>query len=144
MAAFEPEIAQRAQASVERARREGDDTLLDPAAFARAPAKSIDYAVMEHTSRAAVAPVDFSWSDLGAWSAIREAGALDENGNLVVGDARLIDVKNSLIHTDGPLVAAIGVEGLAIVVDGDAVLVCPLDRAEEVKAIAEALKAQGR
>jgi mannose-1-phosphate guanylyltransferase len=144
MAAFEPEMAKAAEDAVRAARREDALTYLAADAFARAPAKSIDYAVMEHTNRAAVVMADFTWSDLGAWPAIREAGQTDANGNVVTGDAQLVDVKNSLIRTDGPLVAAIGVEGLAIIVDGDAVLVCPLDRAEEVKAIAERLKAEGR
>lgn len=139
MAAFEPEIAARAEASIESAHRDGDVIQLDSDAFARAPAKSIDYAVMEHTKRAAVVLADFTWSDLGAWPAIREAGAPDAHGNVVSGDARLVDVKDSLIRTDGPVIAAIGVEGLAIVVDDGCVLVCPLDRAEEVKGIAEAL-----
>ena len=139
MAAFEPDIVQAALAAVREARRDAAMVRLGAAAFGQAPAKSIDYAVMERTSRAAVAPVDYSWSDLGAWPAIREAGEPDGNGNVVSGEARLIDVKGSLIRTDGPFVAAIGVENLAIIVDGDSVLVCPLDRAEEVKAIAEAL-----
>lgn len=144
MAAFEPAMAEAAEAAARDAASEDGMVRLDPQAFARAPAKSIDYAVMEHTQRAAVVMADFTWSDLGAWPAIREAGSPDANGNVVTGEARLVDVKNSLIRTDGPLVAAIGVEGLAIIVDGDAVLVCPLDRAEEVKAIAERLKAEGR
>lgn len=144
MAAFEPDMAKAAGEAVHGARREGAMVHLSADAFARAPAKSIDYAVMEHTRRAAVVMADFTWSDLGAWPAIRDAGSADANGNVVSGEARLVDVSKSLIRTDGPLVAAIGVEGLAIVVDGGAVLVCPLDRAEEVKAIAEALKAEGR
>jgi len=144
MAAFEPQLAKAAEEAVREARRDGGTVCLDPAAFARAPGKSIDYAVMEHTKRAAVVMADFTWSDLGAWPAIRDAGTADGEGNVVTGDAQLVDVKNSLIRTDGPLVAAIGVEGLAIIVDGDSILVCPLDRAEEVKGIAERLKAEGR
>ena len=139
MAAFEPEMAKAAEEAVRGARRETGLVFLDSKAFAHAPARSIDYAVMEHTKRAAVVMADFTWSDLGAWPAIRDAGEADANGNVISGETRLVDVKNSLIRTDGPLVAAIGVEGLAIIVDGDSVLICPLDRAEEVKAIAESL-----
>lgn len=139
MAAFEPAMAQAARAAVDGARGDGAAIRLSPEAFAQAPAKSIDYAVMEHTRRAAVVLADFSWSDLGAWPAIREAGEADGNGNVVAGEVRLVDVKDSLIRTDGPLVAAIGVEGLAIVVDGGNVLVCPLERAEEVKKLVEQL-----
>jgi mannose-1-phosphate guanylyltransferase len=95
---------------------------------------------MERTKRAAVVPADFTWSDLGAWPAIRDAGEADADGNVTEGEVRLSDVRGSLIRTDGPLVAVIGLENLAVIVDGDNVLVCPLDRAEEVKAIAEKLK----
>ena len=144
MATFEPAVAKAAEAAVGAAARDDGVVRLEPQAFAQAPAKSIDYAVMEHTRRAAVVMADFTWSDLGAWPAIRDAGEPDANGNVVTGEARLVDVKDCLIRTDGPLVAAIGVEGLAIVVDGGSILVCPLDRAEEVKAIAEALKVEGR
>lgn len=142
--AFEPQMAQAARAAVREERREGAMVRLDAEAFARAPAKSLDYAVMERTTRAAVVPADFTWSDLGAWAAIRQASDKDEAGNVVLGDVRLADVRSSLVRTDGPLVAVIGVEGLAIVVEDGKVLVCPLDRAEEVKAMAERLKAEGR
>ena len=140
MAAYEPDIVHAALAAVREAGREAAVVTLGEEAFAAAPSKSIDYAVMERTARAAVVPVDYSWSDLGAWPAIREAGEPDGEGNVVSGEALLTDVKGSLIRTDGPMVAAIGVENLAIIVDGDHVLVCPLDRAEEVKAIAEKLR----
>jgi mannose-1-phosphate guanylyltransferase len=83
---------------------------------------------------------DFTWSDLGAWDAIRNAAVPDADGNVTSGDVRLIDVHGSLVRTDGPAVAAIGVENLAIVVDGGNVLVCPLDRAEEVKALVERMR----
>jgi mannose-1-phosphate guanylyltransferase/mannose-6-phosphate isomerase len=144
MAAFEPAIYEAAEAAVREAKRDAGVVYLDEAAFCAAPAKSIDYAVMERTRRAAVAPADFSWSDLGAWKAIREASTPDADGNAVSGEVRLIDVRGSLVRSDGPLVAAIGVENLAIIVSGEAVLVCPLDRAEEVKAIVDSLPAERR
>lgn len=142
MAAFEPDIVHAALSAVREAKRDAAMVLLGAEAFARAPAKSIDYAVMERTKRAAVVRAEFTWSDLGAWPAIREAGEADADGNVTEGEVRLTDVRGSLVRTDGPLVAAIGVENLAIIVDGDAVLVCPLDRAEEVKALAERLRAE--
>lgn len=140
MTAFEPAIVEAAKAAVREARREAAMVNLGAEAFERSPSKSIDYAVMERTKRAAVVPVDYRWSDLGAWPAIHETGEPDADGNVVSGEVRLVDVRGSLVRTDGPLVAAIGVENLAIIVDGDHVLVCPLDRAEEVRAIAESLK----
>jgi mannose-1-phosphate guanylyltransferase/mannose-6-phosphate isomerase len=140
MKAFEPAIHDAVLAAVRSAKRDAALVHLDAKAFAKAPAKSIDYAVMERTKLAAVVPADFTWSDLGAWPAIREAGKADGDGNVVQGDVELSGVSGSLVMTDGPLVAAIGVENLAIIVDGGSVLVCPLDRAEEVKAMVERLK----
>lgn len=141
MAAFEPAMVQAARDAVAHATHDGGQTRLGEAAFSAAPVKSIDHAVMEHTSRAAVVPADFSWSDLGAWSAIHAASDKDADGNAVTGPAMLSGVTGSLVRTDGPLVAAIGVEGLAIVVEDGVVLVCPLDRAEEVKGLAQRVKA---
>jgi mannose-1-phosphate guanylyltransferase/mannose-6-phosphate isomerase len=142
MKAFEPAIHEAVLAAVRGATRDAALAHLDARAFSGAPAKSIDYAVMERTRLAAVVPADFTWSDLGAWPAIREAGRPDRAGNVTQGEVSLTDVRGSLVMSDGPLVAAIGVENLAIIVDGDAVLVCPLDRAEEVRALVERLKAR--
>lgn len=142
LATFESDMAEAAEAAVQDASRKGAVVRLNAEAFARGPAKSIDYAVMEHTKRAAVVMADFTWSDLGSWLAIRDAGGRNADGNVTTGDVRLVDVRGSLVRTDGPAVAAIGVENLAIIVDGGHVLVCPLDRAEEVKRLAEQAKAQ--
>jgi mannose-1-phosphate guanylyltransferase/mannose-6-phosphate isomerase len=141
LAAFEPKIAQGAIAAVAAAKRDAAMVYLEAKAFGAAPAISLDYAVMERTKRAAVVLADFTWSDLGAWPAIREASGPDAQGNVTVGEARLSDVSGCLVRSDGPTVAVIGVENLAIIVDGDAVLVCPLDRAEEVKAMVDAINA---
>ncbi|HEX6859846.1 MAG TPA: sugar phosphate nucleotidyltransferase [Caulobacteraceae bacterium] len=144
MASFEPAIYEAAEAAVGAATREAALIYLDPAAFSAAPARSIDYAVMERTQRAAVVPADFTWSDLGAWKAIREASVADPRGNVTSGEVSLLDVTNSLVRTDGALVAAIGLDNVAVIVHGGSVLVCPLDRAEEVKAIVERLPAERR
>ncbi|MGE4221171.1 MAG: cupin domain-containing protein, partial [Alphaproteobacteria bacterium] len=111
----------------------------------RAPALSIDYAVMEHTDRAAVVPVDFGWSDVGAWNALWEIADKDAAGNVVQGPALLADVRDSYLRSeDGRLVAAVGLTDAVVVATSDAVLVAPRDRAEEVKALVERLKAEGR
>jgi mannose-1-phosphate guanylyltransferase/mannose-6-phosphate isomerase len=112
-------------------------------AFADAPAISIDYAVMERTRRAAVLPVSFAWSDLGAWDAVQAAGPLDRQGNAVAGEAILIDAEQNLVRAaDGMVVAAVGVRRLAIVAESDAVLVCDLGHSQDVKHVVEALRRQ--
>ena len=115
--------------------------------FEQQPSISIDYAVMEPESkqgRIAMVPGDFGWSDVGSFAALPEVRALDAKGNAVSGDAVLVDARDCVVLSEGGrLVAAVGVEGLCIVDAGDAVLVVPRDRAQDVRAVVDALKARG-
>ncbi len=142
--AFEPEIRDGALASVAKGQRDGVRLYLDREAFATTTKKSLDYAVMERTTRAAVAPAAFTWSDLGAWDAIWEASARDAQGNAATGDVHLINTRGVLARSSGPFVGAIGVEDLLIVAEPDAVLVCRRDDAQAVKTLVDLLKAGGR
>lgn len=103
-----------------------------PGAFSEAGSESVDYAVMEKTSRAAMVPVAMGWSDIGNWQALHTARARDENGNTARGPAELVDCRNVLVESDGPRINVIGLEGVAIVVDGDEVLVTSLEGAQRV------------
>ncbi|WP_333587817.1 AGE family epimerase/isomerase [Phenylobacterium sp.] len=143
--AFAPEIARAARSAVEGSQAaDGDAGLLGPA-FRQAPKISIDYAVMEKTRRAAVLPVDFAWSDLGAWDAVHAAGAADDAGNVVQGQAVLVEAVGNLVRaSQGTQVALVGVRDLAVVVEGGQVLVCDLAESQKVKAAVEAVKAKGR
>lgn len=142
---FEPAIATAAAEAVTAATGDLDFLRLDEAAFAKSPSKSIDYAVMEHTDKAAVVPADIGWNDVGSWASLWEIGKKDAGGNVLQGDAIAVDTKNTLItSSDGPLVAALGVEDLVIVATTDAVLVVPRDRAEDVKSIIDRLKSEKR
>ncbi|OFW99569.1 MAG: hypothetical protein A3E78_00245 [Alphaproteobacteria bacterium RIFCSPHIGHO2_12_FULL_63_12] len=139
--AFAPAIAREAAAALDESTTDGAVCRLDPARFAACPADSIDYAVMEKTARAAVAgPVDAGWSDIGAWTALADSEANDKADPRVVA----LDCDGVLIRTDGPFVGAIGVSDLIIVATGDAVLVAPKSRAQDVKKIVDELKARGR
>ena len=138
-----PEIA-AAAAAVTRGRRDLDFLRLDAEAFARAPSRSIDYAVMERTDRGAVVAVDPGWSDVGSWRALHDIAAKDEHGNVLIGDVRAAGVCNSYLRSNGRLVVAVGVEDLVVVADPDAVLVAHRDQAQEVKGLVEALAKAGR
>lgn len=142
--AFEPEIAQAAREAVEAARRDLDFFVLDESSFMRAPRKSIDYAVMERTDRAAVIPADVGWSDIGSWGAVQALSPLDANGNCVRGEGIVIGADNVFVRSDNALTAVVGVSGVVVVNTGDAVLVVAADRAELVKQAVETLTAQGR
>jgi mannose-1-phosphate guanylyltransferase/mannose-1-phosphate guanylyltransferase/mannose-6-phosphate isomerase len=114
------------------------------AAFGACPAEALDRAVMEKTDRAAVALCDFAWADVGAWDEVWRLGARDAQGNAVRGDVGLLDVADSLVWSDGPTVAAIGVSDLVIVATQAGVLVAPKARAQEVRALAERLAARAK
>jgi mannose-1-phosphate guanylyltransferase/mannose-6-phosphate isomerase len=143
IARFEPDIAAAAKAAVGGMTKDLDFLRLPAEAFAQAPKKSIDYAVMERTERAAVVPLDCGWSDVGSWSAVWDALGHDADGNAATGAAVFLDSRNSLAHSDAAiLTAVVGVDNLVVVATPDAVLVTSRDKAEQVKDLVERLKAQ--
>jgi mannose-1-phosphate guanylyltransferase/mannose-6-phosphate isomerase len=126
---YAPDVLAAAREGVETIGERGE---LGPA-FGGAPKISIDYAVMEKTRHAAVLPVDFVWSDLGAWDAIRAVSSKDSDGNAIEGDVWRHATSNNLIRAEGVTVVAIGVHNLAIIAKPDAVLVCALDAVQDIK-----------
>jgi mannose-1-phosphate guanylyltransferase/mannose-6-phosphate isomerase len=141
---LEPEMAQAIEAAVKNATTDLGFLRLEPNAFARAPQKSIDYAVMEKTDRAAVVAGDFRWSDIGSWDALFDITPRDTEGNITQGPVVTMDVRNCIVHSDGRLTAMVGVEDLVVVSTSDAVMVVPRSRAQEVKDLAAKLKASNR
>lgn len=101
---------------------------------------SIDYGVMEKTKRAVVIESKFGWDDVGNWASLDRYFKKDKDGNIFQGEVVCKDVKDSTIISEGALVAGIGVSGLVIVATKDALLLCPKERAEEVKDIVGILK----
>jgi mannose-1-phosphate guanylyltransferase / mannose-6-phosphate isomerase len=142
---FEPEIAHAAQAAVDGLTRDLDFLRLPADAFAKAPKKSIDYAVMERTEHAAMVPMDCGWSDIGSWSAVWDVLDHDADGNTSTGSVVFHDSRNSLAHSDDAiLTAVVGLDDIIVVTTPDAVLVTSRDKAEQVKDLVEQLKAQNR
>jgi mannose-1-phosphate guanylyltransferase/mannose-6-phosphate isomerase len=136
-----PQVAAAARAALAAARRDMDFLRLDPEAFAASPSISIDYAVMEKTVRAAVAPASFAWSDVGAWSALWELAGQDADGNVLLGDTLAEDTQGSYLRSEGPLIAAVGVRDLVVVATPDAVLVADRGKDQAVKQVVERLRA---
>lgn len=132
----------------ERAVHDGIEDLgffrLDAAALMQAPSLSIDRAVMEHTDRAVVVPVDMAWNDLGSWHALRALGRPDEDGNVVQGDVLLDRVRNSYIRSDSKLIAAIDLDDVVVVSTDDAVLVARAGSASDVSGIVARLRQSNR
>ncbi|GAB4372636.1 MAG: mannose-1-phosphate guanylyltransferase [Deltaproteobacteria bacterium] len=108
-------------------------------AYARIPAVSVDYGILEKEEGILVIPSDFGWNDLGTWRSLHEfLGGGD--ANVTFGDVLLSGCRGSLVRTDRGLVAAVGLEDIVVVRSGEAVLVCRRDRSEEVKEIVEQVR----
>lgn len=141
---FEPEIAAAATAAVAKALPDLGFLLLDAPSFSKSPKKSIDYAVMERTDKAAVIAADVGWSDVGLWSTVWRLSERDENGNSLRGKAVALDAHNVLIRANEQLTAVVGLDNIIVVTTPDAVLVVDSRQADKVKQLVEALKAQKR
>jgi mannose-1-phosphate guanylyltransferase/mannose-6-phosphate isomerase len=136
----EPLIMSAARDAYMKAREDLDFVRLDQEAFEQCPSKSIDYAVMERSADVAFIPLDIGWSDVGSWTALWEVGDRDADGNVSVGDVLTSGVHDCYLHSEGRLIAAIGLNGQIVVETDDAVLVADKSRAQDVKEIVNTLK----
>jgi mannose-1-phosphate guanylyltransferase/mannose-6-phosphate isomerase len=116
---------------------------LGEAAFRACPSDSIDYAVMEHATNAVVVPVEMGWNDVGSWQALWEIADRDAGGNAVKGHVLTDKSHNCYLRSEGPLVAAVGVDDLVVVATKDAVLISHRDAAQDVKKIVDQLASGG-
>lgn len=139
--AFAPEVVRSARAALDGAVRDLDFCRLEPASFARSPGISLDHAVMERSKKTVMVPVDFAWSDVGSWSALWDTADRDDGGNVLAGDVKAMDTRNSYLRSDGPLVATLGVEDLVVIATADAVLVARKGCDQKVKELVAALRA---
>jgi mannose-1-phosphate guanylyltransferase/mannose-6-phosphate isomerase len=139
-----PDMLAACKAALAAARTDTDFTRLDKAAFGKCPGDSIDYAVMEHTTHAAVVPVSMGWSDLGSWDALWEMADKDAGGNSISGNVVAEDTRNCYLRSDSGLIAAVGVDDLVVVATDDAVMVAPRNRTQEVKQLVARLVREGR
>jgi len=139
-----PQVLQAVREAVANRTQDLDFIRLGVEAFAACPAISLDYAVGERTTRAAVVPADIGWSDVGSWGALWELGEKDPAGNVAVGDVLLEGSTNCYVRSDGILTAVVGLDDAVVVVTEDAALVMHRDRAQDVKAIVDRLKSNGR
>jgi len=122
----------------------GADPKALPAAYAQLPKLSIDYALMEKSSHVAVVPASFGWSDVGSWPAVVEFHEPDAEGNVVQGEAVLVDSTNCAVFGGRRMIAGSGLKDLIVVDEEDALLICHRDKAQGVKDIVERLQKLGR
>jgi mannose-1-phosphate guanylyltransferase/mannose-6-phosphate isomerase len=144
MARFAPAVLEAVTRAIAGRRTDLDFVRLERTAFEACPNISLDYAVAERTSRAAVVPADLGWSDVGSWSALWELGSKDAAGNVSLGDVLLEGCANSYVRSDGMLTAVVGLTDAVVVTTEDAVLAMHRDRAQDVKKIVERLRQAGR
>ena len=131
--------------AVSKASSDLDFIRLDAASFATANSISIDYAIMEHTERAAIIPTEMGWNDIGGWSALWETSEQDQDGNAAIGDVFLKDVRGSYVRSEAAgLLVAYGVDDLIIVATEDATIVLPKAQASRLKDIVQELDTKGR
>ena len=144
MQRLEPVMLDHCRRALEGADRDADFIRLSRDAFAGCPSQSIDYAIMEHARKAAVVPVDMGWNDVGSWQSLWDIATRSADGNAIQGDVLLHDTRNSYIRSEGPLVAAIGMEDVVVVATADAVLVSHRGATQDVKKIVDELERQKR
>ena len=144
LALLEPSILEAARAALAKAETDLGFLRLDTKAFEAAPSISIDYAVLEKTSTAAVLPLEIGWNDLGSWSALWSAAAHDASGNYVKGEGFLEDTSDCYIHSERSLISTIGVKDLIIIDTPDTLLVADKARAQDVSKIVARLKKANR
>ena len=141
---YAPDIAAACRAAFAGAVRDLDFTRVDARSFEACRSDSIDYAVMEKTADAVVVPLDAGWSDVGSWSALREASDPDADGNVLRGDVLALDTRGSYVYSEDRLVATVGLVDCVVVETKDAVLVAPSNRVQDVKQLVARLKSEGR
>ena len=116
---------------------------LNADAFAEVPDISIDYALMERSSRVATIPCDIGWSDIGSWNAVSELTGPDQDGNRFEGEVLSYGSSNNYVNSEGRLTALVGVENLLVIDTPDALMIAHKDHAQDVKHIVGQLKASG-
>lgn len=136
---YAPNIYKVSSLAWEKRRVSENFYLLNTTAFEDCPSESVDYAVFEKTSKAAVVPLNIHWNDLGTWNALYEEGEKDKKGNVIFGDVVLSNSNNSYFHSTGRLIAGIGLNDLIVVETKDAVLISPLKEAQKVKNLVQEL-----
>ena len=141
---LEPEMLAHCREALAKGGKDLDFFRLESTAFAKAKAISIDYAVMERTDKAAVVPVEMGWSDIGSWEALWATATRDASGNATKGDVLHHGTRNSYLRSEGPLVAAVGIEDVVVVATQDAVLVSHKSASQDVKRIVDQLEKSGR
>lgn len=138
-----PEMAKLSIEAFEKAAADSDFIRLDKDSFGQIKGDSIDYAVMEKTSKGKIVKLNAGWDDVGSWSALYDISEKDENKNAVKGDVIALDTVNSYIRGGKRTIATIGLDNVVIVDADDSLLIARMDKIQDVKKVAEEMKKRG-
>lgn len=142
---FNPEILDACDKSLKSAESDLDFLRVNKDAFSVCPDDSIDYAVMEKTTKACIVKLDAGWNDVGSWTSLWDtAKNKDKNNNVVLGDVLLSDVHGSYINSEQRLISVIGLENVIVVETRDAVLVAAKDKVQNIKRVVNQLQLEKR
>lgn len=140
---YNPEMAELSIASFEKATVDTDFIRLDKETFGKIKGDSIDYAVMEKTTKGKVVKLNAGWDDVGSWSALYDISKKDENQNVIKGDIIALDTTSSYIRGGKRTIATIGLDDVVIVDSDDGLLVAAKGKIQDVKKVAEEMKKRG-
>lgn len=142
LSAHEPDMLGACRAAVEKGINSDGRIAPDKSAFARSPAISIDYAVMEKAAKVAMVPMNIGWSDIGSWDALRDYLASKPKSE---GVSRTVEVDSEgcFLFSDGPVIAALGVQDLLVLATSGAVLVLRKGESQRVREVVDLLKSKG-
>jgi mannose-1-phosphate guanylyltransferase/mannose-6-phosphate isomerase len=142
--AHEPDIYDTCVLALERSKLAGGVLTIDAGTFECCPDNSIDYAVMEKTSRACVVPLAAGWNDVGSWSSLWDVHEKNSDGNVLKGDVVTHGSHNSFVHATSKLVTLVGMDDVVVVETKDAVMIARKDAVQDVKKLVNSLDAKGR
>lgn len=137
---YQPAIIAACREAVALAKKDYDFIRLDSDAYAASPDNSIDYAVMEHTTKASMVAMEAGWSDIGSWASVWELADKDSGNNATQGDVVLQDCQDCLVHGTSRLIAAVGVRNTIIIETDDALLILGADCAQDTKTLVTQLQ----
>lgn len=140
----DPAMYDKVLSTFQRSRKEEKILHIDSDIFTHCPDNSIDYAVMEKTSKACVVPLQANWSDVGSWSALWDVHAKDDNGNVANGDVLLEQSTNCYIQGEERLVTLLGLDNVVVVDTKDALMVAAKDKVQDVKKLVQAIEQKQR
>jgi mannose-1-phosphate guanylyltransferase/mannose-6-phosphate isomerase len=118
--------------------------ILDKKSYEKLQNISFDYLVMENTKAGVVVPCVMGWSDIGSWQALWQLEHKDNEGNVAHGPVTVLDVQNSYLRSDGPVIGVVGLRDITVVATKDAILIAPRNRSQDVKPLVAILESQKR